>query len=40
MLWNIGGFDCVRVVMGSRAIRIGTDDPGGLLEFLRKKVRS
>ena len=40
MLWNIGGFDCVRVVMGSRAIRIGTDDPGGLLEFLQTKVRS
>ncbi len=40
MLWNIGGFDCVRVVTERRAVRIGTDDPDGLLEFLRAKVRT
>jgi hypothetical protein len=34
-LWNIGGFDCVRVHLGGRSVLIGTDDPDGLEAFLR-----
>jgi len=34
-LWNVGGRDCVRIEMGKKSWLIGTDDPDGLLAFLR-----
>lgn len=34
--YNIWGFDCVRVQTNNGTIRIGTDDPQGLAEFLRR----
>ena len=36
-LWNIGGFDCVRIEMGTKSMLIGTDDSDGLVVFLRSK---
>ena len=36
--WNIWGFDCVDVRLARRRkIRIGTDDPAGLSEFLKRR---
>ncbi|HOA50959.1 MAG: hypothetical protein WBH86_00630 [Thermogutta sp.] len=35
---NIWGFDCVRIWCGSRLYSIGTDDPDGLLTFLKNKL--
>lgn len=37
-LWNIGGFDCVRIETGGTGILIGTDDPDGLAAFLLRKI--
>ena len=37
-LWNIGGFDCVHIEMGTQQILVGTDDPEGLFSFLNSKV--
>jgi len=37
-LWNVGGFDCVRIAMGERSTLVGTDDPDGLVAFLRSKL--
>jgi len=37
-LWNIGGFDCVRIETGGKSMLIGTDDPDGLVSFLMSKV--
>ncbi len=37
--YNIWGFDCVKLRLGQRVIRIGTDDPGGLLQFLRTRIK-
>ena len=36
-LWNIGGFDCVRIEMDARSTLIGTDDPDRLVAFLRSR---
>jgi len=37
-LWNVGGLDCVRIVIrGGKGMLLGTDDPAGLLAFLRKR---
>ncbi|MCG8583881.1 MAG: hypothetical protein MI757_04125 [Pirellulales bacterium] len=36
--YNIRGFDCVKLTMGERTVRLGTDDPAGLLEMLERKV--
>ncbi len=36
-LWNIGGFDCVRIEMGARSTLIGTNDADGLVAFLRSR---
>lgn len=37
-LWNIGGFDCLRLVLqGGKATLLGTDDPDGLLAFIRER---
>jgi len=37
-LWNVGGFDCVRIAMGERSTLIGTDDPDGLVAFLHSQL--
>jgi len=37
-LWNIHGFDCVRIAVGGRSTLIGTDDPDGLVAFLRSRL--
>jgi hypothetical protein len=36
-IYNLWGFDCVRVELGKKIIRIGTDDPVGLAEFLETR---
>jgi len=36
--YNIWGFDCVVAQTPRRTIRIGTDDPQGLLQFLRTRI--
>ncbi len=36
--YNIWGFECVRIDLGNRTVRIGTDDSGNLAEFLRQKI--
>lgn len=37
-LWNISGFDCVVVRLKHGTLRIGTDVPDGLVEFLRSRI--
>lgn len=38
-LWNIGGRDCVRISReGGGGILLGTDDPEGLLSFIRGRI--
>jgi hypothetical protein len=37
-IWNLWGFDCVRIQLQKRTIRIGTDDVAGLVEFLKTKL--
>lgn len=37
--YNLWGFQCVRLEVGLRTIRLGTDDPEGLLAFLRRRCR-
>lgn len=36
--YNIWGYDCVKLLVSGRIIRIGTDDPDNLAVFLRWKV--
>jgi hypothetical protein len=36
--YNLWGFDCVKISIGERIIRVGTDDPDNLTEFLRTKI--
>lgn len=38
--YNLWGRDCVELRMGSSVLRIGTDDPSRLVEFLRSKVNT
>ena len=38
--YNLWGRDCVEIRMGSSTLRIGTDDPARLVEFLRSKVNT
>ena len=40
VIYNVWGFDCVRIQMGKKIVRVGTDDVEGLLSFLRTKVQS
>ena len=35
--YNLWGFDCVRLTLGAKVIRIGTDDVDGLARFLKDK---
>lgn len=37
-IYNLWGFDCVRITLGRKTVRIGTDDPQGLAEFLKTKI--
>lgn len=37
--YNLWGFQCVVVRSGGREIRIGTDDPDGLVRFLQAKIQ-
>ena len=37
-IYNLWGFDCVVVHLGTRVVRIGTDDVQGLLSFLNEKI--
>lgn len=37
-IYNLWGFDCVRITLGRKKVRIGTDDPRGLAEFLKTKI--
>jgi hypothetical protein len=38
--YNLWGFACVVVHLGPKTVRIGTDDPEGLLAFLKAKLPS
>jgi hypothetical protein len=37
-VWNIWGRDCVVIRLQQGVLRVGTDDPQGLAEFLRKRI--
>jgi hypothetical protein len=37
--WNLWGRDTVVVQLGDRTLRIGTDDPVGLLRFLEQRLQ-
>jgi hypothetical protein len=36
--YNIWGFDCVKLTVGKKVIRIGSDDVENLMNFLRAKI--
>lgn len=36
-VWNIWGWDCVKITRKSGVIRVGTDDPARLAEFLKSR---
>ena len=36
--YNIWGFDCVKVTLGRKIIRVGTDDAEELAKFIREKI--
>jgi hypothetical protein len=37
-IYNVWGFDCVKLKLGEKIVRIGTDDVDGLVNFLRTKI--
>jgi len=37
--YNIWGYDCVKLQVGNRVIRVGSDDVENLVDFLRERVR-
>ncbi len=37
MMYNLWGFDCVKLQLGNRLIRIGSDDVQNLVDFLRER---
>lgn len=39
-VWNIWGRDCVVIQLKRGIIRVGTDDPDGLAEFLKRRMGS
>jgi len=39
MIYNLWGFDCVKLTLGKKIVRIGSDDVENLVEFLRTKIR-
>ncbi len=36
--YNLWGFDCVELQLGKKRLRIGTDDPDGLLGFVQSRI--
>ena len=36
-IYNIWGYDCVKIMRGDKSLRIGTNDPEGLLALLQQK---
>jgi hypothetical protein len=36
--YNLWGFDCVVLQLGSKTVRIGTDDADNLLAFLERQI--
>jgi hypothetical protein len=38
-IYNLWGFDCVKLTLGSRTLRIGSDDVENLVEFLHTKIQ-
>lgn len=38
--YNLWGFECVKLTLGKKIIRVGTDDVENLVEFLRQKIRT
>jgi hypothetical protein len=36
--YNLWGFGCVKLALGKKIIRLGSDDADNLAEFLRKKI--
>jgi len=38
-IYNLWGRDCVRIHMGRKTVRVGTDDVAGLLAFLKTRVQ-
>jgi hypothetical protein len=38
-IYNVWGYDCIAIRMGNKHVRIGTDDPDGLTEFLQGKLK-
>jgi hypothetical protein len=38
IIYNLWGFDCVKLKVGARTVRIGTDDVDGLISFLKARV--
>lgn len=39
-IYNVWGRDCVKIFLGRKVVRLGTDDPEGLAEFLRSRMIS
>jgi len=39
-IYNIWGFDCVRITIRNKTVRIGTDDVNGLLQLLKKRTEA
>ncbi len=37
-IYNIWGFSCVKIEIGGKAVRVGTDDVEGLVRFLNNKL--
>lgn len=37
-IYNLAGLDCVKIRMGKKAVRIGTDDLEGLFTFLETRI--
>jgi hypothetical protein len=37
-VWNIWGFDCVVLRLKKGTLKVGTDDPEGLVEFLKNRM--
>ena len=40
LIYNLWGFDCVKLQLGRKTVRVGTDDVGRLASFLKTKIRS
>ena len=38
VIFNLWGFDCAKISLGKKTIRVGTDDIDGLVSFLRGKI--